>query len=127
MEVNRPEYRTPREPRAVCVYTIAQESRHIIIENIPSLGLVKDLVAQFCTFGEMSFHSMLDDHPSCTETTDVFYIIYNEISSARKAKRLMDDKVFFTNRLRIYYVPEYESPQDIRDKFNERFQMMQKK
>jgi hypothetical protein len=39
----------------------------------------------------------------------------------------MDDKVFFANRLAIYYAPEFESPQDIRDKFNDRFQTIQKR
>ncbi|OBZ87587.1 RNA-binding protein 48 [Choanephora cucurbitarum] len=116
----RPEYRDPKKPRAVCVYTIAQESRYLIVENIPHLGVIDQLIQLCHSFGLVESHRPLDE--ISTDQTDVVLIQYAHIASARLAKRKLDDKPFFTQLLRVYYAPEYESLQDLRDKFQDRYQ-----
>lgn len=63
----RPHYRNPRHERAVKVslhsllplfeplqvYTINQESRFLLVFNVPALGVVKDLLELFALYGEI--------------------------------------------------------------------------
>ncbi|KAI8369069.1 hypothetical protein BD560DRAFT_128475 [Blakeslea trispora] len=127
MATTRPEYRDPKRPRAVCVYTIAQESRYLVIENIPHLGVVDQLVQLCHSFGLIESHRTLDEHPASTEHTDVVLIEYAHIASARIAKRKLDDKPFFTQLLRVHYAPAYETLQDLRDKFQDRYQAVHRR
>jgi hypothetical protein len=119
----RPEYRDTKKPTSVCVYTIAQESRYLIIENIPIYGNSIEDFIKFCgQFGQVNEYRMLDTHASSSSTADVVWIQYASIQEARYAKRKMDDKSFNYNLLRVNYAPEYETPKDIRIKFQDRFQ-----
>lgn len=120
----RPDYRDTRKPTAVCVYTIAQESRHLIIENIPGFGSIEEFIQHCSQFGQVAGYTMLDTHASSDSNTDVVWIQYGTIGEARYAKRKMDDKPYQYNLLRVNYAPEYESAQDIRDKFQDRFQVV---
>lgn len=123
----RLEYREPKRPRAVCVYTIAQESRYLIIENITTAASIKDMIEHCKKFGQVTNYRALDDHISSTNTEDVCLVEYDTINSARFAKRKMDDKVFYHHKLRVYYAPEYETFDDIRVKFADRFQAIHKR
>lgn len=127
MSSTRLEYREPKKPRAVCVYTIAQESRYLIIENIPAIGVIDEFIKHCGQFGMVNNYRMLDDHPYSTATEDVCWVEYDYISSARYAKRMMDDKVYCYQRLRVNYAPEYETPDDVRAKFQDRFQAIYKR
>ncbi|KAI7880211.1 hypothetical protein K492DRAFT_187995 [Lichtheimia hyalospora FSU 10163] len=120
MATNRPEYRDPKRPRAVKVYTIAQESRYLIVENVPALGLVDNLLKLCSSFGPVSSHRLLDDHASATNYCDVVWIQFATTAAARIAKRTLDDKPFFSNLLRVSYAPEYETVDDLRGKLQER-------
>lgn len=127
MSSTRLDYRDPKKPRAVCVYTIAQESRYLIVENLSTIGILKEFIKHCEQFGTVEQYRLLDDHDASTDTEDVCWLAYNDVSSARYAKRMMDDKVYCYQRLRVYYVPEYETAQDIRAKFADRFQAIQKR
>lgn len=120
MATNRPEYRDARTPRAVKAYCIAQESRYLIVENVPALGVTENLLKMCSAFGAIQEHRMLDDHPHADQFTDVVWIKFETAMGARMAKRGLDDKPFFSNLLRISYAVEYESEQDIRQKLKER-------
>ncbi|KAJ8654199.1 hypothetical protein O0I10_010147 [Lichtheimia ornata] len=120
MATNRPEYRDPKTPRAVKVYTIAQESRYLIVENVPALGLVENLLKLCSSFGPVQSHRLLDDHASATNYCDVVWIQFATTAAARIAKRTLDDKPFFSNLLRVSYAPEYETVDDLRGKLQER-------
>ncbi|CDH49496.1 upf0712 protein c7orf64-like protein [Lichtheimia corymbifera JMRC:FSU:9682] len=120
MATNRPEYRDPKTPRAVKVYTIAQESRYLIVENVPALGLVENLLKLCSSFGPVQSHRLLDDHTSATNYCDVVWIQFATTAAARIAKRTLDDKPFFSNLLRVSYAPEYETVDDLRGKLQER-------
>lgn len=127
MSSTRLDYRDSKVPRAVCVYTIAQESRYLIIENVPNLGVSNELVERFQQFGVVEEHRILDDHASSLEYTDVHWIKYDTIKASRMAKRKLDDKPFFTNLLRVSYAPEYETFEDTRAKFQDRLEAIHSK
>ncbi|KAG0164032.1 RNA-binding protein 48 [Apophysomyces sp. BC1034] len=120
MATNRPAYRDPKTPRAVCVYTVAQESRYLIFENVPALGLREELLKQCQAYGQVDECHLLDDHPSSTEYMDVVWIRFSTMASARMAKRRMDDRNFYASILRVSYAPEYETVDDVRHKLQER-------
>jgi hypothetical protein len=124
--VNRPLYRQPKDDKAVKVYTVTQESRHILIFNVPSLGVTKDLLEQFSLYGEIEEYRLLDNYP-CEEFTDVFYIRYRNINDARMAKRKLDNYYFFSKSLHVCYSPEYESINDVRYKLNQRKKIINEK
>ena len=64
-------------------------------------------------------YRVLDDYPS-EQYTDVYWIKYVSINSARVAKRKLDNRSFFGKSLHICYAPEYESIQETREKLQQR-------
>ena len=68
----------------------------------------------------------LDEYPS-KPYTDVYWIKYADINSARAAKRKLDNKSFFGKELHIFYVPEYETVQETREKLQQRRIVIAKK
>ncbi|KAG2216221.1 hypothetical protein INT45_014193 [Circinella minor] len=135
MALNRPEYRDSKQPRAVKVYTIAQESRYLIFENVPALGIIDNLITQCQSWAMLApghqqqksnaltvqNHGLLDTHASSDEFHDVVWVELTNCMQARKVKQMMDDKPFFTHILRVSYAPEYESMDDFRNKLQERY------
>ncbi|CAG8466656.1 11381_t:CDS:2 [Ambispora gerdemannii] len=116
---NRPKYRAGRKPTAVKVYTVNQESRYLVVENVPSIGVTKELLELFALYGTVEEYRYLDDYP-CEEFTDVYWIKYRSLVESRVAKRKLDDHVFFSSPLSVRYGPEYESIQDTREKLQDR-------
>ncbi|KAI8081765.1 uncharacterized protein BX664DRAFT_341242 [Halteromyces radiatus] len=126
MALNRPEYREPKIPRAVVVYTIAQESRHIIIKNIPALSgeetTIQHLLSKCSLYGTVENSQSLNriEEASPSFTLPPLLVTYSNIDEARLAKRKMDDKVFYANLLQVYYAPQYDTVEDLRVKFDKR-------
>lgn len=120
MSVHRPAYRDPKTPKSVCVYTIAQESRYLIIENVSTMGNVTDFVRHCQQFGSVINYECLDTHTSSSDKFDVILLTYDTVSSARYAKRKLDNKPYDYQLLRANYAPEYETAEDIRAKFQDR-------
>ncbi|KAF7728301.1 RNA-binding protein 48 [Apophysomyces ossiformis] len=120
MATNRPAYRDSRIPRAVRVYSIAQESRYLIFENVPALGLTEELLKQCQVYGQVEECHLLDDHPSSSEYMDVVWVRFATMASARMAKRRLDDRNFYASLLKVSYAPEYETVDDISRKLQER-------
>lgn len=46
-----PAYRLSRHPKRVRIYTVAQESRHVLVRNVPLLGVVPELARAMETYG----------------------------------------------------------------------------
>ncbi|XP_050418164.1 RNA-binding protein 48 [Patella vulgata] len=115
----RPAYREGKQPKAVKVYTVAQESCYILIQGVPAVGAQDDLVKLCCEFGVLETYWPLDDYPS-DEFTLVYLFQYERIQSARVAKIKLDDKSFFGGVLHVCYAPEYETVQDTREKLQDR-------
>ncbi|XP_010553737.1 PREDICTED: RNA-binding protein 48 [Tarenaya hassleriana] len=107
------------EPPAIRVYTVCDESRYLIVRNVPSLGCGDDLMRLFATYGDIEEFKPMDAE-ECVEFTDVYWIKFRLISNARFAKRKLDESVFLGNRLQVSYAPEFESLDDTKDKLETR-------
>ncbi|XP_044281140.1 RNA-binding protein 48 [Varanus komodoensis] len=116
---SRAKYREGRRPRAVKVYTINLESRYLLIQGVPALGVMKELVEQFALYGTIEEYNPLDDYPA-EEFTEVYLIKFQKIQSARIAKRKLDERSFFGSLLHVCYAPEFESVQETREKLQDR-------
>nr|XP_056713708.1 RNA-binding protein 48 [Euleptes europaea] len=116
---SRAKYREGRRPRAVKVYTINLESRYLLIQGVPALGVMKELVELFALYGTIEEYNPLDDYPA-EEFTEVYLIKFQKIQSARVAKRKLDERSFFGSLLHVCYAPEFETVQETREKLRDR-------
>ncbi|XP_023931818.1 RNA-binding protein 48-like, partial [Lingula anatina] len=116
----RPAYREGRDLKAVKVYSVAQESQYLLVQGVPAVGASKELIKLFALYGEILEYRILDQYPTDDNYTEVYWIKYKKIQSARFAKKKLDDYAFFGGALHICYAPEYESVQETKDKLRER-------
>lgn len=79
----RPTYREGKVPKAVKVYTCAQESKYLLATNIPSIGVHNELVKLFNIYGSVEEHKLLDEYP-CEEFCETMLIKYVKIEHARQ-------------------------------------------
>ncbi|CAF0775332.1 unnamed protein product [Brachionus calyciflorus] len=115
----RPKYRQGKIPKAVKVYTCAQESKYLLVINIPSIGVHNELTKLFSVYGSIDKHKILDEYP-CDKFCETILIKFNKIEHARTAKIKLDNYNFYGGSLHVCYAPEYESIEDTREKLNER-------
>lgn len=97
------------------MYTVNDESQHLLIHRVPAISLVEELQILCQKFGSIEFLKAIPDYetePFCT----VFHVKYNVIQSARFAKKHLDDRSFFGGILHVCYAPELESLQETRNK-----------
>ncbi|KAI9170297.1 hypothetical protein LWI28_025619 [Acer negundo] len=111
--------RNNNEPPAVRVYTICDESRYLIVRNVPAIGCGDDLLKLFASYGDIEECKPMDAE-DCEQFTDVYWIKFRLVSNARFAKRKLDRFVFFGNRLDVSYAPQFESLADTKDKLESR-------
>jgi len=64
------------------VYTVSQESRHLLVQGIPAIGVYRDLIKEFALYGAIEEYRLLDDYPA-EEFTEVMWIKFVRIQSAR--------------------------------------------
>ncbi|AED93669.1 pentatricopeptide (PPR) repeat-containing protein [Arabidopsis thaliana] len=95
--------------------SVCDESRYMIVRNVPALGCGDDLMRLFMTYGEVEECKPMDAE-DCAEFTDVYWIKFRLITNARK----LDESSFLGNRLQISYAPEYESVSDTKEKLETR-------
>ncbi|GAY36330.1 hypothetical protein CUMW_021470 [Citrus unshiu] len=107
------------EPPGVRVYTVCDESRYLIVRNVPSLGCGDDLLKLFATYGDIEECKPMDAE-DCDPFTDVYFIKFRLFSNARFAKRKLDEFVFLGNRLKVSYASQFESLADTKDKLETR-------
>ncbi|XP_067864899.1 RNA-binding protein 48 [Heterodontus francisci] len=115
----RPKYREGRRLRAVKVYTINMESRHLLIQGVPAVGVMKELIELLALYGTIEEYSVLHEYPA-EDFTEVYHIQYQRLQSARIAKRKQDERSFFGSLLHVCYAPEFETVEDARAKLKER-------
>ncbi|KAI8341386.1 hypothetical protein BC941DRAFT_416718 [Chlamydoabsidia padenii] len=132
MALNRPDYRDAKTLRAVTVYTIAQESRHLVFTNIPSLSgtesILQDLLTKCGLYGNVETWHLVEKHqdtwikrwPQQPFTLQPLVITFSTIDEARWVKRKMDDQNFYANLLQVNYAPEYDTLMDLRVKLADR-------
>ncbi|KAJ4711079.1 RNA-binding protein 48 [Melia azedarach] len=107
------------EPPAVRVYTVCDESRYLIVRNVPSLGCGADLSKLFATYGDVEECKPMDAE-DCEPFTDIYFIKFRLFSNARFAKRKLDEFVFLGNRIKVSYAPQFESISDTKNKLESR-------
>ena len=123
----RPPYRNGRKLRAVKTYTIAQESKYLLIQNIPSIGgNLEQLLPYLNEYGPVEQHWRLDDYES-KPFSDTILVRYEKIEHARRCKFYFDDWNFLGENLHICYAPECENVADLREKMAERRAIVQHK
>ncbi|CAH6779191.1 Rbm48 [Phodopus roborovskii] len=116
---SRAPYREGRRPRAVKVYTINLESQYLLIQGVPAVGAMKELVERFALYGAIEQYNPLDEYPA-EDFTEVYLIKFVKLQSARIAKKKMDEQSFFGGLLHVCYAPEFETVEETRKKLEER-------
>ncbi|XP_074097318.1 uncharacterized protein LOC141526287, partial [Cotesia typhae] len=115
----RPPYRQGKKLTAVKVYTVNDESQHIIISGVPKLKLHDDLMKIVLPYGHVKEFAGINNYPD-EEFTESYHVRYERIQSARIAKRFLDCKNFFGGVLHVFYAPELESIAETRKKLIQR-------
>ncbi|KFQ01048.1 RNA-binding protein 48, partial [Leptosomus discolor] len=101
------------------VYTINLESRYLLIQGVPALGVMKELVEQFALYGAIEEYHALDEYPA-EQFTEVYLVKFQKLQCARVAKKKMDERSFFGSLLHVCYAPEFETVQETREKLQDR-------
>ncbi|KAF0740770.1 hypothetical protein Ae201684P_002085 [Aphanomyces euteiches] len=112
----------PSRPKA---YTVNEESRFVLIRNIPALGASEDLVAQCRKYGQVEDFRMEDDHDDASQYIDVMWLQYATVDAARQAKAFLAKTPFLGNILQLSYCPQDEQPADTRAKLDARRELLQ--
>lgn len=107
------------EPPAIRVYTVCDESKFLIVRNVPALGCGDDLAKLFSAYGEVEECKPMDAE-DCEPFTDVYWIKFQRTDNARFAKRKLDEFVFLGNRIQVTYAPQYETLSDTKEKLEGR-------
>ncbi|KAJ8273321.1 hypothetical protein GJAV_G00100250 [Gymnothorax javanicus] len=115
----RPKYREGRTPKAVKVYTINLESRFLLVQGVPAIGVMTELVQLCALYGAIEEYRVLDEYPA-EEFTEVYLIKFQKLQSAKVAKRNLDERSFYGGLLHVCYAPENETVEDTRQKLHER-------
>ncbi|KAK2887006.1 hypothetical protein QQF64_014064 [Cirrhinus molitorella] len=115
----RPKYREGRRLKAVKVYTINLESRFLLVQGVPAIGVMTELVQLFALYGVIEEYRALDEYPA-EQFTEVYLFKFQKLTSARVAKRHTDEKSFFGGQLHVCYAPEYETVEETRQKLQDR-------
>ncbi|KAK7899154.1 hypothetical protein WMY93_020007 [Mugilogobius chulae] len=123
--ISRPKYREGRKAKAVKVYTINLESCYVMVQGVPAIGVMNELIQLCALYGTVEEYRPLDEYPA-EEFTEVYLVKFQRLASARAAKRHMDEKSFYGGVLHVCYVPEYETVEDTRLKLQDRMKYIMK-
>lgn len=64
------------------VYTINLESRYLMVQGVPAIGLMSELVQLFALYGVIEEYRVLDEYPA-EQFTEVYLIRFQKVQSAR--------------------------------------------
>lgn len=115
----RAPYRQGRKLTAVKVYTINDESVHLIVSGVPTPNYWSELKKKFGPFGDIKEFHVIAGY-ECEEFTEAVHVHYARIQSARIAKKVLDGYNFFGGVLHIFYAPELETLTQTRQKLLQR-------
>lgn len=81
------------------VFTVASESRYVVVRNVPALGVIEDLLKRLSLYGKVCEYRLLDhadDRQAAlrfeqaededNEFTDTVWVQYETVNNARHAK-----------------------------------------
>ncbi|KAI5635936.1 hypothetical protein NE865_11355 [Phthorimaea operculella] len=112
-------YRQGRKLTAIKVYTVNNESNHLLIFGVPSLKLRQEIKSLFAKFGKLLQFAATTKYPS-ESFTETYHAVFERITSARIAKKMLDTKNFYGGSLHICYAPELEEISETRRKILQR-------
>ncbi|KAI4496180.1 hypothetical protein M0802_008047 [Mischocyttarus mexicanus] len=115
----RPPYRQGKKLTAVKIYTINDESQHLMICDVPQLQLRQEIKKLVFPYGIVKKVNVVSNYPS-EEFTETYHVHYQDIRSARIAKHFLDCKNFYGGILHVFYAPELESIAETRAKLMQR-------
>ena len=78
----RPKYREGKTPRSVRVYSVINESKYLLVTNVPTINVDAELRKLFCVYGPIEEHKVLHEYPS-DEFHEAVLIKFNKIQNAR--------------------------------------------
>ncbi|XP_037951379.1 RNA-binding protein 48 [Teleopsis dalmanni] len=117
-------YRQGKELKAVKVYTVANESSHLLIFGVPKVNLQNEVKTLSERYGTIEFCKCVTKEMCekivLEQFTDVFHVKYNHIERARRAKRFIDRLEFYGGILHVSYAPELETALETRLKLQKR-------
>lgn len=64
------------------MYTINLESRFLLVQGVPAIGVITELVQLFALYGMIEEYRLLDEYPA-EQFTDVYLIKFQRLTSAR--------------------------------------------
>lgn len=124
----RKRYRLSKRDINTKVYTVNQESKHLLVKNIPNyLGLEKELKELFFQFGQLEEFHILWEYEGENEYSDVYWIKFHELEASFKAKRQLNKFLFFGVLLKVEYAPQFETESETREKLVMRKQQIQER
>uniref|UniRef100_A0A3P8T9E7 RNA binding motif protein 48 n=1 Tax=Amphiprion percula TaxID=161767 RepID=A0A3P8T9E7_AMPPE len=85
--ISRPKYREGRKDKAVKVYTINLESRYLMVQGVPAIGVMTELIQLCALYGVVEEYRPLDEYPA-EEFTEVYLVKFQKLTSARYRMQL---------------------------------------
>lgn len=64
------------------MYTINLESRFLLVQGVPAIGVMTELVQLFALYGVIEEYRVLDEYPA-EQFTEVYLIKFQKLTSAR--------------------------------------------
>lgn len=101
------------------VYTIVNESRYLVVRNLPAVGAQQELLKKFALYAPIEEWRMLDQTDG-GDFTDVMWLKFRSVEDAKLARKHLDDSLFYAHPLHITYAPEYETEADTWEKLQRR-------
>ncbi|KAK8809665.1 hypothetical protein WA158_000608 [Blastocystis sp. Blastoise] len=123
---DQPKYRRPKEGKAIKVYSVALESRYLIIRNISQIQVIPDLINMLKQFGTIEEYRHLVD-VKAEPFTETIWVKFEQLIAARMVKNKLNKKSFFGRDLFIYYDIYSETPSDTKNKLNQRLGVVRKR
>lgn len=105
--VTRAKYRQGRQLTAVKVYTVLDESSHLLINNVTCVDVRAELLRLCQRFGRVAGFDRIAGYQT-QRFTSAFHVQYTRVAAARYAKRNLDDRNFYGTHLMVCYAPELE-------------------
>lgn len=66
------------------MYTINLESRYLLVQGVPAIGVMAELVQLLALYGAIEEYRVLDEYPA-EEFTEVYLFKFQKLTSARWA------------------------------------------
>ena len=112
---SRPKWRdTKYKDTSVIVYSVAQESVHLLVNNIPIFIKIDDIEQLLNPFGKIASLSFYEKDEE--NFSNSYHVEYESIEISRVAKKKLDDKSFYGAHLHVIYATQFETLEQTKQK-----------